>query len=346
MIQQSRQRSALVAASLLTVALVGGSAVASAQDASPAAWPTMATGVTGNLEIHGSSTVAPISSAVAEAFNAANTDLSYVVGAEGTGAGFADFFCAGMSDISDASRAIKDEEAAACEAAGVTFVELGVAYDGLAVITSVNNPIECLTKADLYALMGPESGDINNWKDAQALATELGSTTTFPDAPLSITAPGDESGTYDSFIEIALAGFIKDREQESTLRAPSSTYIASPDDNVIIEGVAGFDTSLGFVGLSYAEQNADRVKILGIDGGEGCVVPDITTVSEGTYPISRELFIYPSLTKIAENPAIVPFVDYYLSDEGLANAEAVGYVALHPDDVTAVRAAWLAATGR
>lgn len=345
MIQQSRRRSALVATSLLTVALVGGSAVASAQDAP--AWPEPATGVSGNLEIHGSSTVAPISNLVAETFIETNPELGYVVGDEGTGAGFGDFFCAGLSDISDASRAIKQEEADACAAAGVTYAELKVAYDGLAVITSTENTaFDCLTTADLYALMGPESDAVANWKDAQALATELGSTTTFPDAPLSITAPGDESGTYDSFIELALGSFIKDRAQEGTLRTPGATYIASPNDNVIIEGVAGFPTSLGFVGLSYAEQNLDRIKILGVDAGEGCVLPDITTVSEGTYPISRPLFIYPSLTKVAENAAIVPFVDYYLSDAGLALATEVGYVALHPEDVTATRAAWLAATGR
>ena len=346
MIQQSRRRSALVATSLLSVALVGGSAIASAQSPSAAAWPEPATGVTGTLEIHGSSTVGPITSSVAEAFNGLNPDWGYSVGTEGTGAGFADFFCAGLSDISDASRKIKDTEVAACAAAGVTYAELPVAYDGLAVITSVKNPIECLTKADLYALMGPESDAVTNWKDAQALATELGSTTVFPDAPLSITAPGDESGTYDSFIVLALAGFIKDRAQETKLRTPGSVYIASPDDNVIIEGVAGFDTSLGFVGLSYAEANADRVKVLGVDGGKGCVKPDITTVSDGSYPISRTLFIYPSLTKLADNPAIVPFVDYYLSDAGLASATDVGYVALHPDAVAASRATWLAATGR
>ncbi|MFN8621093.1 MAG: substrate-binding domain-containing protein [Chloroflexota bacterium] len=344
MITQNRRRSTVAITSLVAAAILGGGAIAGAQ--SPAAWPSAATGVSGNLEIHGSSTVAPISNAVAEAFVETNPDLGYVVGDEGTGAGFADFFCAGQSDISDASRKIKDEEAAACQAAGVTYAELPIAYDGLAVITSVKSPIDCLTTADLYALMGPESDNVANWKDAQALATELGSTTTFPDAPLSITAPGDESGTYDSFIELALGRFIKDRGQESKLRQPGSVYVASPNDNVIIEGVAGFDTSLGFVGLSYAEENADRVKVLGVDAGNGCVKPDFDTVSGGTYPIARTLYIYPNVGKLADNPAIVPFVDYYLSDEGLANATNVGYVALHPDTLAASRAAWLAATGR
>jgi phosphate transport system substrate-binding protein len=353
MIAHTRRRSALVATSLLTVALAGGSAAVSAQDAEPMAWPETATGVTGNLEIHGSSTVAPISNAVAEAFVEVNPDLGYVVGDEGTGAGFSDFFCAGASDISDASRAIKDAEVEQCAAAGVEFVELKVAYDGLAVITSTESPIECLTTADLYALMGPESDAVANWKDAQALATELGSTTQFPDAPLSITAPGDESGTYDSFIELVMGDFIEARgivddagEPVESLRSPGDIYVASPNDNVIIEGVAGFPTSLGFVGLAYAEENVDRVKMLGVDAGEGCVVPTSETVSDGTYPIARPLFIYPSLTKMADNAAIAPFVDYYLSDEGIAKATEVGYVALPAEELEATRMAWMAATGR
>jgi len=135
-------------------------------------------------------------------------------------------------------------------------------------------------------------------------------------------------------------------EPVESLRAPGAIYVASPNDNVIIEGVAGFPTSLGFVGLAYAEENADRIKTLGVDAGEGCVVPTTETVSDGTYPIARPLFIYPSLTKLAENAAIQPFVDFYLSDEGIANASTVGYVALPAEELDAVRMAWMAATGR
>ncbi len=350
MIQQTRRRSALVATSLLTVALVGGSTAVSAQDA---AWPEPATGLSGTIIIAGSSTVAPISLAVTEDFAELNPDLYYEVGDQGTGAGFSDYFCAGTADIADASRAIREAEVEACTAAGVTFTELKVAYDGLAVITSPENPIECLTTADLYALMGPESDAVANWQDAQALATELGSATVFPEAALQITAPGDESGTYDSFIELVMADFIEARgvvddagEPVESLRAPGSIYVASPNDNVIIEGVSGFPTSLGFVGLYYAEENADRVKVLGVDAGEGCVVPDATTVSDGTYPIARPLFIYPNTAKLAENAILSPFVDYYLSDAGIANVTEVGYVALPAEELAATRAAWLAATGR
>jgi phosphate transport system substrate-binding protein len=258
--------------------------------------PAIPTGVEGGVDIHGSSTVAPISNAVAEQLQSVNPNFSYLVGDEGTGDGFELFFCAGQSDISDASRPIRAanpetedvEEAELCEQNGVQYVELKVAFDGLAVITSINNPIECLTFADLYALMGPEADAVANWNDAETLAHELGSTTDLPDAQLSITAPGDESGTYDSFVELALGDIIEERfpedpDAEMRLRTPGTAYVASANDNAIIQGVGGFDTSLGFVGLAYAEENLDTVKILGVDAGDGtCVTPDITTVSDGT----------------------------------------------------------------
>jgi phosphate transport system substrate-binding protein len=323
--------------------------------ASPGAVPT---GISGNVDIHGSSTVAPISNAVAEDLQAANPNFSYFVGEEGTGDGFELFFCVGQADISDASRAIRaadpateeQEEAELCEANGVDYVELKVAYDGLAVITSINNPIECLTFADIYALMGPESDAVANWNDAETLAHELGSTTDLPDAQLSITAPGDESGTYDSFVELALGDIIEaqfpdDPDANMRLRTPGDIYVASANDNAVIQGVGGFPTSLGFVGLAYAEENTDSVKILGVDAeGDGnCVVPSIETVSDGSYPISRPLFIYPNLGSAADNPAIGRYVDFYLSDAGIANAAEVGYVALPAEELAATRQAWDAA---
>jgi phosphate transport system substrate-binding protein len=305
--------------------------------------PSAPAGIAGNVAIHGSSTVSPISNAVAEDFVIANPEVSYVVGDEGTGDGFELFFCVDGSDIADASRAIKEEEAAICDANGVDWVELKVAFDGLAVITHPDNAIECLTFADLYALFGPESDTIGTWADAAVLAQELGSTTVFPEGALSITAPGDESGTYDSFIELALGDIIEERTTEERLRVPSEFYVASSNDNAIIQGVGGFPTSIGFVGLAYALENADQVKIVPVDGGEGCVTPDETTVSDGSYPISRPLFIYPSLNRAATNDALVAYVDYYLSDEGVGNASEVGYVSLPADELTATRDAWEAA---
>ncbi|HUR16672.1 MAG TPA: substrate-binding domain-containing protein, partial [Candidatus Limnocylindrales bacterium] len=175
------------------------------------------------------------------------------------------------------------------------------------------------------------------------LAHELGSTTDLPDAPLAVTAPGDESGTYDSFIELALGDLIEERAAEARLRTPGDIYVASANDNAIIQGVGGFPTSLGFVGLYYAEQNAESVKTLAVDGGDGCVAPTAETVSDGTYPISRPLFIYPNLSHAAENAAISAYVDFYLSDAGIANVTQVGYVALPADELSATRDAWAAA---
>jgi phosphate transport system substrate-binding protein len=295
--------------------------------------------VSGEIFVSGSSTVLPISQAVSEDFHALNPDFGYTVEGPGTGDGFA-LFCAGDSDVSDASRAIKDSEAQACADAGIEYTELKVAYDGLTVMTHPDTPIDCLVPADLYALFGPESDTFANWQDAQALATELGSTTVFPDLPLQITAPGEESGTYDAFIELVLQDIAEEREQEPQLRLPGPNYTASGDDNVIVEGVEAGAGSLGFVGFAYYEGAGDQLKAIGIDTGEGCVTPSLETIADGSYPISRPLFIYPNNTKADENPALQAWVDFYLSDAGIANAADVGYVALPANELQATRDAW------
>jgi phosphate transport system substrate-binding protein len=323
---------ATATAALLTTTVVGG---ALAQD------------VEGTVDVHGSSTVAPISLAVSEDFAAINPGFGFAVGEEGTGDGFAQFFCVDNSDVSDASRPIKDEEAALCSDNGVEWVELKVAYDGLAVITSPENPLECVNFADLYAVFGPESTEITTWQDAQVFAQELGSTTAFPEGDIAITAPGTESGTYDSFIELALEGIAEERGVEPGTRDPVPPYyVGAANDLVIIQGVSQFPTSVGFVGLAYADEAGDAVKILGVDGGDGnCVVPSPETVSDGSYPISRPLFIYPALNRLESNAAIAPWVDFYLSDEGIANAAEVGYVQLPPEELEETRAAWAEASG-
>lgn len=307
----------------------------------------LAQDVEGIVDVHGSSTVAPISLAVSEDFKALNDGFGFQVGEEGTGDGFAQFFCVDGSDVSDASRPIKEEEATLCSENGVEFVELKVAYDGLAVITSPQNPVECLNFQDLYAIFGPESSDITTWQDAQVFAQELGSTTEFPEGDIAITAPGTESGTYDSFIELALQDIAEERGVEPGTRDPVPPYyVGAANDLVIIQGVSQFPTSVGFVGLAYAHEAGDAVKIVGIDRGDGnCVVPSPETVSDGSYPISRPLFIYPALNRLDSNPAIAPWVDFYLSDEGIANATEVGYVALPADELEATRAAWAEASG-
>lgn len=290
-----------------------------------------------SVSVTGSSTVAPISEIVGEDF-AADTGAEVTVDDPGTGDGFVTF-CEGGADITDASRPIKDEEIAACEAGGVEYVELKVGFDGMAVMTNANNgDVECLNFADLYALTGPESTGFANWSDAQALATELGSDTTFPEQPLDLTGPGVESGTYDSFIEVALGDTIEAREQEETTR---QDYEASAEDNTILANIEASDYSLGWVGFAFADQAGDTIKVLDIaaePGGE-CVTPDAETIASGDYPLSRSLYIYVNTAKADENPAVAGYVDYYLSD--LAGfVEAADYVALPEDQAAETQAAW------
>jgi phosphate transport system substrate-binding protein len=255
----------------------------------------------------------------------------------GTSDGFV-LFCNGETDVSDASRAIRDEELETCQANGVDPIEIKVAIDGLSVLTSVNNEaISCLAFTDLYALLGIESTGFANWSDANDLAAELGAPhAPYPDVPLVITAPGEESGTFDSFVELVLEGIAEERGQDPN---PRPDYVASPNDNVIIEGIAGNDTSLGWVGYAFYVENQDVVKALEIDDGEsGCVAPTPETIASGEYPISRPLFIYVDNNKLEAKPELVAFVDYYLSPDGLASVGDAGYVDLTPEE----NAEWLA----
>ncbi|MFL5727109.1 MAG: phosphate ABC transporter substrate-binding protein PstS family protein [Chloroflexota bacterium] len=296
--------------------------------------------VQGEVAISGSSTVQPISQAVAEAFNATQPDVAITVDGPGTGDGFK-LFCTGEIDISDASRAIKDEEAKTCADAGIEFIELKVAIDGMSILTSINDStgVECLSFADLYALLGPESEGFDNWKDGQALATELGSTTTLPDAQLTISGPGEESGTYDYFVETIVTPIAKTRSKDSVTR---KDYNSSPNDNVIVQGIAGSDTSLGWVGYAYAEENLDKVKLLEVAKEPGkCVAATPETISDSRYPLSRPLFIYVNKAKAAANAAVAAFVDYYLAEGTIAAAnETVGYIDLAPDVLAQSRSAW------
>ncbi len=311
-------------------------------ESAPASAPASeAASVSGTIAISGSSTVQPITSTIAEAFNAMNPDLAISVDGPGTGDGFK-LFCAGTTDISDASRKIKDEEAATCQAAGIEYIELKVAIDGISVLTSKDDTaVTCLSFADLYALIGEESQGFKTWADAQALATELGSTTTFPSGSLDIFGPGEESGTYDSFIELALAGIATERGKTGKSTRPD--YTSSANDNAIIEGIANSATSLGWVGFAYAEENADTVGEIAVskDPGGTCVSPNAETIASGEYPLSRALYIYVNKGKLAENPALAPFVDYYLADGTISTAlETVPYVNLAPEDLAATVATW------
>ncbi|HUC32360.1 MAG TPA: substrate-binding domain-containing protein [Ilumatobacteraceae bacterium] len=298
----------------------------------------------GEVFVTGSSTVEPISVLVSElADELSGGQLAVTVEGPGTGDGFQKF-CAGEADVSDASRKIKDEEAQLCADAGIEFVELEIGIDGLTVATSPNNTaVECLDPAALYALLGPEAEGFENWSDASTIAAELGSAHgEFPDAPLDITGPGPESGTYDTFVEFAIAKPAEERGQDATTRPD---YTQSPNDNLIVEGIEGSDSSLGWIGFAFYKAEQDRMKAIGIDTGDGCVLPSAEAVADGTYPFSRSLYIYVSTQSMADNPAVASFVDLYLSDQGIAEVTEAGYVALPGDRLEATRAAWSGAAG-
>jgi phosphate transport system substrate-binding protein len=293
--------------------------------------------LSGEIFVTGSSTVQPISVRVAELLEEEQPDILVDVQGPGTGDGFA-AFCAGEADIADASRPIDEEEAAACEDTGTEFIELKVGYDGLAVMVHPDNPLECVSFADLYALTGPESEGVDSWSGAAALAGELGSTTQFPDLPLVITAPGEESGTYDSFIELALGDIIETRGQEEVTRPD---YSAQADDNIILTGVEGAEGGFGWVGYAFAANAGDQVKILGVSaepGGE-CVTPSPETIADGSYPLSRPLFIYVDAAAAEESDVLPAYVDFYIGD-GYSAVEEVGYVALPDDELETTRQIW------
>ncbi|MGH8914633.1 MAG: substrate-binding domain-containing protein [Acidimicrobiia bacterium] len=299
----------------------------------------------GSIVVSGSSTVEPITARVAEAFDGANQGVATSVEGPGTGDGFARF-CAGETDISDASRPISDEEIADCEAVGIEYVELHIATDGLTVMTNPrNDAITCLAYSDLYALLGPESEGFANWSDANELAAELGAPNApYPDEPLVITAPGEESGTYDSFVELVIAGISEERLGEGN-DFTRADYSASANDNVIVQGITENPTSLGWVGFAFFEEN-QTLKAIEIDSGDsGCVAPTAGSIAGFEYPLSRPLFVYVKTNDLASRPELVAFVDYYLSDEGLAAVTDAGYVQLPAEDIAATRSAWEGAMG-
>jgi phosphate transport system substrate-binding protein len=293
-------------------------------------------GATGSVVVSGSSTVQPISSLVAEDFNTDNPDVQISVDGPGTGDGFA-LFCKGETDINDASRPIKDEEAQTCQDAGINYTELKIGLDGITVMTNpANTAVTCLSLADLYALTGPESNGFATWADANTLDKEVGGTGTLPDVALDITAPGEESGTYDAYVELALTAIAEERNQDPAML---TDYQSSPNDNVIIQAMEGSDSPLGYVGFAYAEENASALKILEVDGGSGCVAPTRDTIADNSYPLSRALYIYVNTDKAASNAALRAFVDFYL--QGMKDfVSTAGYVDLPDADIQATQQAW------
>jgi phosphate transport system substrate-binding protein len=213
----------------------------------------------------------------------------------------------------------------------------------MTVLTHPNNDsVECLSFADLYALIGPEAEGFENWSDAQQLASELGSSTEFPDEPLDLTGPGTESGTYDSFIEIALTDIAEAQGlPEDQLETTRPDYASSADDNTIVSNIEASDTSLGWVGFAFAENAGDSVKEIPISAEPGgdCVEPSADTIANGSYPLSRTLYIYVNKAKAADNEAVSAYVDFYL--DGLSEwVEATGYVPLPEEQASETMSTW------
>jgi phosphate transport system substrate-binding protein len=303
------------------------------------------TGLTGSIAISGSSTVEPISNLVAELFNDPNPDVKITVDGPGTGDGFS-LLCTGEIDLADASRAIADDEIAACKDGGIEYQELEVALDGITVMVNSASAIECLTTADLYAIFGPESDGINSTADANVLSRKVGGAGNIPEQDLEITAPGEESGTYDAFI--TLAGIedtaIAQGVAEDKAAAMRADYQSSPNDNVIIQAMEGSQNAIGFVGFAFAEKAGDQVKEVAIDAGDGCVAPTPDSIADASYPLSRSLYIYPNVATAGEDTAVKAFVDYYLTEDGLVTAvEEAGYIALPADRQEASRSVWTSA---
>jgi phosphate transport system substrate-binding protein len=271
----------------------------------------------------GSSTVAPVTEAVAEEFQRANPGTRVTVGTSGTGGGFQKF-CRDETDISDASRPITPAESEACAKTGVAYVEIPVAYDGLAVVVNPKNTwAASMTVAELKTLWEPAAqGKVMRWSQVRP---------GWPDREVHLFGAGVDSGTFDYFTE-AIVGKTK---------ASRGDYTSSEDDNVIVQGVGGDENALGYFGFAYYEQNHDKLKLVAIDdgndsNGQGPIAPSPETVKNGTYrPLSRPIFIYPKL-KALERPEVKSFVDFYLS-KGIPLIREVGYIPLTDQEYTMVR---------
>jgi phosphate transport system substrate-binding protein len=266
--------------------------------------------LSGNIKIDGSSTVAPLAEAAAENFQGENPGVTITVGTSGTGGGF-EKFCAGETDISDASRPIKeDEEVPVCKKAGIAYKEIQVANDGIAVVTNPDLKVDCLTTDQLKQLWNQGS----KVKSLNEIDAKL------PDAELSLFGPGTDSGTFDFFTD-------EINGEEGVSR---EDYQPSEDDNVLVQGVTGESGGLGYFGHSYYEQNQDKLNLVKVDGGDGCIEPTTETIQSGEYkPLSRPLFMYPS-TKALKRPEVKAFLDYVV-DNYQAIADASQIVAMSPE---------------
>ena len=281
--------------------------------------------LSGEVAVDGSSTVFPITEAVAEEFRAVAPDVRVTVGVSGTGGGFKKF-CAGETDISDASRPITSAEAESCAAEGVEYIEVLVGLDGLAIVSGPGSDFlsDGITTEQLATIFGaPAEGTITRWNQVEA---------SWPDEEIAIFAPDTDSGTFDFFNEIVT-------EEVGGSRAD---YTASTDDNVLVVGISGGGDAIGYFGYAYYVENRDRLKLVAVDG----VTPSDETVADGSYPLSRPLFIYVRTDSLREKPQVREFVRFYLSPEALPLVGEVGYTGVTPSQIEASRALVEEAIGR
>lgn len=299
------QLSVLIAAVAAFALFVAGCGSDSSSDSANA-------DLTGTIAIDGSSTVFPFAQAAAELFREDAPNVQVTVGESGTGGGF-EKFCAGETQISNASRPIKEEEIELCKKNGIAYKEVEVVLDGIAVVTNPALEVQCLTTDELK--------DIWNKGSKVASLSEVNSE--LPSTKLTLFGPGTDSGTFDYFTDVI-------NGEEGVSR---SDYQPSEDDNVLVEGVAGDDGGLGYFGFSYYEQNADKLNLVQIDGGKGCVAPSTETIQDGTYtPLSRPLFMYVSDDALAK-PEVKEFMTYTL-DNNSELAETALMVPMSEEETT------------
>jgi len=300
---------------LLALTACGGAneAEANGPDAAGATTDGGGEALSGEVLADGSSTVQPLTAAAGELFKLENPGVNVSVGTSGTGGGF-EVFCQGQTDISNASRPIKDEEAQACADAGIEFTGLTVATDALTVVVSAENDwLQCLTTDELATLWGPDAeGTVTTWDQVNP---------EFPAEPIELFGPGTDSGTFDYFTD----------EINGEEGASRTDYNASEDDNVLVQGVQGSPNALGYFGFTYFEENAETLRAVEIDNGAGCVAPSAETAADGTYaPLARPLFVYVNNASFAEKPAVAEFVKFYATNDGEI-AEAAQYIPLNDE---------------
>jgi phosphate transport system substrate-binding protein len=317
----TRTRTAALAALAISSALVLAACGGSSSSDSSASGDS---NLSGAVRIDGSSTVYPLTALAAEDFMAANPGVQVTVGSSGTGGGF-EKFCRGETDANDASRNIKEEEAAACEAAGIQYTGLQVAVDALTVVVNKENTwATCLTVEELAAIWAPGS-TVNNWNQVRP---------DFPDVPLALFGAGTDSGTFDYFTDVI-------NGEEGASR---TDYTPTEDDNVTVQGVTGSPGGLGYFGFTYFEENADKLTAVQIDSGAGCVAPSVETAQDGSYtPLSRPLFIYPSKQALAK-PEVKAFFDYYIANDATIATDAL-FIPLNEEQKAKLQSDYAALTG-